>query len=139
MKKRFSSLVIVIILLLSIFYCAFAEQEIINFSSYSDEELLLIRAQLNKEFIDRKIAKKAIVPPGTYIIGVDLPEGRYVVTGEDATIYVYESTEIIRENQIDFIYLEGKMSESLSVSNGQAIIISHDSIEFEVYSGIVFE
>ncbi len=132
----------IIVLILMVVCFAKAEQnaKMFDFSSFSDDELLALREQLNNEIVGRKLAKKAIVPPGVYLVGTDIPEGRYIVTGEIASIRVYESEEKVDNEYKEFYYFEGiKKSESIVLASGEVIVINHEGVEFEVYTGFVFE
>jgi len=63
---------------------------IIDFSVYTDEELIAIVAELNTELVARGIEKTATITPGSYLVGRDIPAGKYVLTNEnaDATYYL---------------------------------------------------
>lgn len=75
--KRIIALVVSILLSICMFspVCAFAES--VDFSVFSDDELVDLLAQLNEELLNRNIVKSAIVPSGIYSVGKDLPSGRY--------------------------------------------------------------
>ena len=75
--KRFIPYLLAIALLLSFSVTALAFS--FDFSPYSDSELLELETALQKEKLDRGLAKSANVPSGTYTIGTDIPAGDYSI------------------------------------------------------------
>jgi len=55
-----------------------AGAETIDLSMMTDSEIITLLEQVNSEVVSRGIAKTAKLPQGTYIVGRDLPAGRYI-------------------------------------------------------------
>lgn len=75
--KRILSLTAALLLFCT---AAVAQTASINVSTLSDREVLELLDQLNHELVSRGIEKTAVLPKGTYLVGEDLPAGRYVYT-----------------------------------------------------------
>lgn len=65
------------------------EEEVIDFSAYSDDEIAELLKEINQEVVDRRLEKSAKLEPGVYTVGVDIPAGSYtysvtVVADDDA-------------------------------------------------------
>lgn len=95
--KRMLVLVLLAVLLLPVF--VLAEY---NLAGMTDEELLILNKELIAELLNRK--KSALLPPGWYVVGEEIPEGTYILTLDPiqqagfekhilAYIYQYESQE----------------------------------------------
>lgn len=77
MKKLFS-VTLAIVLLVAGF--AFAE----DYSAMTDEELQAANKAIQAELWARSVAKDGVlIPTGTYIIGEDIPAGKYRVVKQD--------------------------------------------------------
>ena len=128
------------ILLISTAYAAF---ENINFSSYSNEELIALETALQEEKISRGIAKTATVYSGKYTIGVDFPAGTYRVETSNG---VADHLEVYNASGKRIAsYAIGTASErspigKLELHDGETIEFDSCTLVFTVYSGgIVFE
>ncbi len=75
--KRFLPYVLVIAVFLSLTVSALAFT--FDFSPYSDEDLIELETALQKEKLERGLAKSANVPSGKYTIGKDIPAGAYSI------------------------------------------------------------
>ena len=81
MKRRFGLALVVFLLLVSTFIAtAQAVTETIDLSQLSDEEIISLMDQVNNEIVKRGIEKTAKLSKGTYIVGVDIPAGKYTYT-----------------------------------------------------------
>ncbi len=81
MKRRFGLTLVVFLLLVSMFITtAQAATETIDLSQLSDEEIVSLMDQVNNEIVRRGIEKTAKLSKGTYIVGVDIPAGKYIYT-----------------------------------------------------------
>lgn len=76
--KKSLALTLILFLLMVTGIVAMAE-EAIDFSSYSDEDLLALLAGVQSEIVVRKIEKTAHLTAGTYIGGRDIPVGTYIL------------------------------------------------------------
>ena len=51
--------------------------DMVDFSSYSDDELVQLLDALQQEIVDRGIVRSAELAEGEYLVGVDIPAGTY--------------------------------------------------------------
>lgn len=52
----------------------------ISLSGMTDDEVVALLGQVNAEIASRHIEKTATLPSGAYIVGEDIPAGRYIYT-----------------------------------------------------------
>ena len=79
-------IVIFMLVLLLITVSAFAETDL---SQLSFDELRELQTKISKELITRPEWKSVPVPPGMYLVGVDIPAGEWTITcGESMYFYV---------------------------------------------------
>lgn len=68
-----------------------------DLSGMTNEELTALKEQLDAEMMNRGMVKTAEIPAGDYIIGIDIPQGNYVLTNEKidtgCVYYQYASQE----------------------------------------------
>lgn len=80
--RRFLCCLLVCLLLIP-----FAFAETVDLSKMSDEDIVTLLDQVNREIVSRGISKTAKLPKGAYIAGKDIPAGRYtytcLATGDD--------------------------------------------------------
>lgn len=76
--KKLMALILTLCLLVASSTVAVAEAAI-DFSAYSDAELLVLLAEVQSEIAARKIQKTAHLTAGTYIGGRDIPVGTYIL------------------------------------------------------------
>ena len=76
--KRFLALLLVLCLM-----PIFALADDFNLSTLSFDELKALQSQINKELVKRPEWKETTVPKGFYVIGEDIPEGKYTITLKD--------------------------------------------------------
>jgi len=89
MKKLFSLLLAALLMLTT---AVMADG--VDLAQMTDNDVLALLEQVNAEIVSRGIAKTATLPKGAYIVGRDLPAGRYIftclATGDDwgnVTVY----------------------------------------------------
>ena len=76
--KMFLALILILCLTMASGTITIAE-EAMDFSSYSDADLLELLADIQSEVAVRKIEKTAHLTAGTYIGGRDIPVGSYIL------------------------------------------------------------
>lgn len=76
--KKIMTLILTLCLLVASSIIAIAEESM-DFSSYSDADLLELLADVQSEVAARKIEKTAHLTAGTYIGGRDIPVGSYTL------------------------------------------------------------
>lgn len=75
------AVIFAIVMTLSIIGTARAYEALgIDLSGMTDEEIVALLEQVNGELVSRHIEKTATLPSGAYIVGEDIPAGRYLYT-----------------------------------------------------------
>lgn len=80
MKKGVAVALTFLLLLLTVFSVAHADTEEMDVSRLTDEELVSLMRLVNDELVKRGIEKTAVLSKGTYIVGIDIPAGKYLYT-----------------------------------------------------------
>lgn len=80
MKKGVAVALTFLLLLLTVFSVAHADAEEMDVSRLTDEELVSLMRLVNDELVKRGIEKTAVLSKGTYIVGIDIPAGKYLYT-----------------------------------------------------------
>lgn len=131
----------ILLLLVFVINTCSALQNDIELSNYSDKEVIDLLHIVNQELVDRKLVKKAIVPKGTYVVGDDIPAGKYIVsiTKEPdfglKSVYVYDSSDrmVLWEN---FHGVDDRIV--ISLESGNVVKFETEVIMF-TFTGISFE
>lgn len=117
MKKLLKYTVLVIVIL-SVFVSAGLGEEI-DISSLSDDELLTINETVKQEMSARELLELPIIPVGTYVVGEDIKEGNYSITGKGQQtiliVHTIESYEAFVEN--------GYSAQDVPEAKGETLII----------------
>ena len=114
----------------------------INLSAYSNEELRQLFVSLEKEMIDRKMVSSANLPAGSYVIGDDIPVGKYLVNKADPLdtydnyVYVYPTPA---KHDGDMHRLQDNGAPVLLDLKNRNLLISHIAITLTVFNGVKFE
>lgn len=132
--KKFFSLFLAFFLMLSS-----ASASTLDFSSFSDDELILIRDTVLAEIQKRGLIKSAHIPVGKYTIGVDIPAGVYSVSvsgrGSFITVYPNSKTD-------DFLFYYSVDQDGIGkmeLEDGQVLHVEIGSMTLTEYTGIVFK
>ena len=133
-------------LLLMIGVTTSVAEETIDFSEYTLEELLEIRALLEEEIASRPGGEKMTLGQGTYKIGEDIPAGiyvlRYIQNGDSSITrtdyYVYEN-ESMYKYDVDRLWLgdlprvqgslKGDGETRISLYSGEYLVIYYNGAE----------
>ena len=133
----------IMIICMLIIHCAVAED--IDLTGLSFDDLRILQTRVSKELITRPEWKSVPVPPGMYMVGVDIPEGEWTITcGEAKYDYIRivcgaktneSRTSIYNPKEFErLVYRnsDGKELEKLTVtlSNGLYIFIQHGQAIF---------
>jgi len=123
--KKILPLILLVSLLLSV-HVAVAEADF-DFTSYSYEQLIGIKEQLDAEITTRPEAGERILQPGQYVVGKDIAQGVYdvgfVAAEEDDTYtnwYIYDTKQMY-DYDVSRLFLgdlprnEGRVQEGSSV------------------------
>ena len=134
MKKVFV-LVLVLILLSVPLYTALATG--VDLSGMTNDELTAMKQQVDAEMLERGIAKTAILLPGEYIIGSDIPAGTYAlsINSEDpgyGRYWLYADQEAFIKRVVDeaVLTVSGEMINSdgpvkVTLIDGQLLQIEY--------------
>lgn len=117
---------------------------IIDFSAYTDEELITIIEELNTELVARGIGKTATISPDTYLVGRDIPTGKYVLTNdtEDTAYYLIykDNSQSYKDNEaLDRGNLYAGKECFIVVEEGQVLTTRHQPLKLTISAGVVFE
>ena len=107
---------------------------------YSDEELWDLNIGIQMELMHRMAAKEAgvVVPPGKYIIGEDIPAGKYrLYTAADNGMYSIsnEDGKIVDSGLLGNTWGTNEVGK-LELINGYTLEIGSANITFFTYTGI---
>lgn len=73
----------ILLMLCSVLFLATsASAESINFDELTIDELLELRGRINAEISKRLTETEIVFYPFDYVVGTDIPAGRYIITGE---------------------------------------------------------
>lgn len=111
-----------------------------DLSQYSDDEIVALYGMVNQEIVSRKLKKSAKVPSGTYIVGEDIPAGKYLLERLTDTSFTYLYIFADRSQELKIV------SESLyddetcviTLEEGNVLQLASDML-FTVYTGVSFE
>lgn len=112
-----------------------------DFSAYSFEELKQLQTELNLALWASEGWQKVTVPPGIYVVGEDIPEGRWTIK-RAANKYTYlriysDMQNGVPTNRLHYSHLED--SFTVHLISGQYVEIDSTSVTFEPYvSGLGF-
>lgn len=94
MKKAFGIVLAGLLVLLAVVGTVQAETEGMDVSGLTDDALVSLMELVNEELVKRGIEKTAVLAQGAYLVGIDIPAGKYLFTslarGDDwgnVTIY----------------------------------------------------
>ena len=135
---------LLLVLIFSIMVCSIPTALALDFSMYSDEELLSIIQELNSELIARGIEKTAEIIPGSYLVGRDIPAGKYVLTNlaDDTAYYLiyqdnlqnYKDSEALDRGNI-----YAKNETYIVLEDGQVLSTRHQTLNLTISAGVSFK
>ena len=108
MKKIGTILLVIFILSFLIVSICSADY---GFSSLSDENLLNAQEELNNALLDRGLLKRLRLPAGVYIVGEDLPEGKYVLSPANYPEKYYPRVTVFRNKSDYSSYTAGSYND----------------------------
>ena len=139
--KRILTIILTITLLTMA--VAFADS-LIDLSKYSDAQLKEILLLVNQEMVNRKIVKQAKIPAGQYIVGTDIPAGKYEITEQKASsifgplIEVYSNGKSDFSNMIVYNLMDPGDTMIVELKNGY-LFETNSAIILKTFTGISFE
>ena len=142
MKKILIAVVVVCLLIVPSFSLA----EALDFSAYTDGELLTLLEQVQAEVVNRHIQKTATLQAGTYIGGRDIPAGSYILTnigteGQDGIISlrsVNDPEKSYPSKLYEFIDAEDGFTVFVVIEEGDTLVLPCP-YTITIHGGFVFE
>lgn len=136
MKRYISIMCVVFFIILFSVPIAYAEQ--VDLSSLSYEQLMELNTEIQSEIMSRPDFKKVLVPPGAYIVGKEIPAGKWTITATEGMCEVYwgkqldeYGVEIPYEYRIDDLDDWGNNSSiTWNLIEGTFIVIERNSVTF---------
>ena len=133
------------LILLSISLFFIIEAYAMDYSQYTDSELLENYNALKQEMMDRGLFKKANAIPGKYTVGNDLPAGKYVVTFPEVSgwlvvLDVYPDSDHAEIGDEIYSIAPNKSGDQVLIElKDKNIMVLRDVCVFEVFKGLLFE
>jgi hypothetical protein len=118
-----------------------------DFESMSIQQLLALRSSIEAELLARGDHDSFTVPPGEYLIGIDIPAGQYSISLKDpssygASIYTHKNEAEFRKGGYDRTFSLRSAGDAVvgkvTLYEGEILEITHASVVFALYSGIKF-
>ncbi len=136
--KKFVAISLVVIMVLSLHF-SFAED--IDLSAFSYEELSALENRIIAEMISRPEYKVVKVPLGVYKVGVDIPAGKWTISGFDGSGIVYWGKGLdeygveIPYNMLisDFTHWGDGDSIDWNLVEGTYIVVTISPVKFSPY------
>ncbi|NLM85578.1 MAG: hypothetical protein GX171_02665 [Clostridiales bacterium] len=111
------------------------------------EQLIQLRTQIEAELLIRGESESLGVPPGRYIVGVDIPAGIYKVTVSNSSVVggmlvVYpDKKKMDSQGAYNVMELLSGMTGNevlgkVELNEGNGVWISNGMLTFEMYKGI---
>ncbi len=147
--KRTISVILCLLLVLSSVTLALADT--VDLSTFDNDALLELLQQVQQEVVNRKLAKSATLPAGSYIVGKDLPSGSYILNckydgGWWADIYVIGNGGEGKEKFNGTVFAEDNATASVKGEGSWKIVLEDgdlfkctSEVTLTVSTGIVFE
>lgn len=76
---------LLLIFCIMLFLAASALAESINLDELTLDELVELRRRINAEITERLAETEVVFYPFDYVVGTDIPAGRYIITGESSS------------------------------------------------------
>ena len=135
--KKILALTFALLLLVTSAYAATPD-----LANYSFEELLEIQRLLTAEIMNRDEWKEVAVPPGTYIVGTDIPAGIYTIEVRQAStnfwVYEQENGRTLINAGLYSTYEDLKQIKKLVLDAGNIVEINSSTVYFSPYTGLGF-
>ena len=142
--KRLLKYSVWVLVILSVFACSSLAEDI-DISSLSDDELIAISETVSQEMSARELLDLPVIPVGTYIVGEDIKEGNYCITGKGRetalVVHTVESYNAFVENGYSAADVPEARGEILQIPSGDKGYVSLDVgyVLRVLYSGYIEE
>ena len=139
--KKILFLVVLLCSLLVSTNIVFADKP--NLSNYSDDEISELIDLLQEEIIKRHLEKTAILKKGDYLVGRDIPAGKYIYTNlsqrdDSWPAYIYIYTDNTKENVITNQSVPKEGTVFISIEDGN-IFSSDEDFSLTISFGALFK
>ena len=118
-------------------------EEVIDMSSFSDDEIQALLKQVNQEIVNRHIEKTARLPMGKYVCGEDFPAGKYSVVvreGDSGIVSLADSGDDLTKEYPSILYeFMGSGDEVLITCKEGDILEAGCECDLTISTGLVFE
>lgn len=107
-----------------------------DLSGMSFSDLLTLRRQIDTALWASDGWQTVDVPAGSYIIGDDIPAGRWTITGHSNYVEIYRNeAEYQNKKRFVYEYLSDGETYNATLENGQYLCISMGNCSFSPYTG----
>lgn len=120
----------------------------LDLSAYDDAALAALLTQVQEEIAARGICRVAMAPAGTYVCGLDIPAGKYILTSDGAQTNAHGIVEWTRyfdaeRKDYDHLYYEHWKGEEaytvyLSLQEGDVLVLPFTHT-LTITPGILFQ
>ena len=149
MKLRFRKSVCVCMVVVCLILGAVGavSEELIDMSSYSDDEIVSLLAQLQAELVSRGIEKTASLRTGKYVGGKDIPAGAYILTcktdSDHYGIVWLSAPDDDLENDYpsklyEFVGRDSEESFYIEIEEGGILEVPF-AVELQISAGVLFK
>ena len=146
--KKGIILIAVVLMLLSLAACGSTETPQasgdIDLSKFTDEEIIALNKSVQEEIVARNIEKSAVLIPGQYLVGTDIPAGAYHFHGKAPSnssliLYVYPNNDK-REPHTFYQYISSgeEGSWDLTLIEGDLLAFDDGELTLTVSAGGTF-
>ena len=105
----------------------------IDIKSLSTDELLELKASILQELMDRGEIKSATVPAGKYVVGEDIPEGKYSMSTDQLLV-----TVVINEYDDMYVISPDNGIGKLTLKAGDTLQVT-STVILTKYTGLTFD
>lgn len=141
MKKIWTSIIVTIMTVVSVTCFTLGAQ--IDLDSLSDEEIIALSQEIQKQIVDRNIQKTAHVPAGDYLVGQDIPAGTYSVknnyTDEEHGAYIAVYADEEKSEMLSGDNLYAGDEKVVTLTEGTIFQVRHETLDVTVFAGVSFE
>lgn len=121
-------------------------EPVIDLAPLTDEELRLLLAQVESEFVARGLAGTALLPGGTYVGGRDLPAGAYVISNDGSWpdiqggyLVLKPVAEVEAELQLNtYVVSDDVYSYYIRICEGDVLVLPYPHM-VSIYTGLTFQ
>ena len=134
--KKLISIVLIALMLISV-----ACSEGFDVKSLNDDELSALNKKIQAELFSRHAAGDGIpVPPGQYVVGIDIPAGRYqIIVNEDVmaeTIDIYQNSKDKYGKKYWLGSLYGGTTANVNLADENILEITSHTVTIRIFTSL---